>query len=206
MFSNPSSFQFLDKPVERVSWFEVIEYCNKRSINEGLEPVYEYKDFGTNPADWPFGWNQRDVNYKNIKFLDQASGYRLPTEMEWQYAASGGDKSKGFTYSGSNDIKDVAWYRSNSNNKTQEVGKLSPNELGLYDMSGNVWEWCWDIYGDFPKGHHIDPKGISKGRSRVRRGGSADQASRYCTNTYRYGYAPTVKNPALGFRIARNAQ
>jgi formylglycine-generating enzyme len=130
MGSNPSHFKGDNLPVEKVSWFDAIEYCNKRSVQEGLNPVYSING-NTSPSDW--------TNGKIVANWD-ADGYRLPTEAEWEYSARGGNKSRGFTYSGSNTIGEVAWYRDNSGRKTNSVGQKKPNELGIYDMTGNVWE------------------------------------------------------------------
>ena len=145
---------------------------------------------------------QEFISRLNAKTGNQ---YRLPTEAEWEYAARGGSKSQDFKFSGSNTIEDVAWYKGNSGSKTQPVGKKSPNELGLYDMSGNVFEWCQDWYTNYSLIPNSDnPVGPSTGLSRVRRGGSWFQNPVGCRVTDRDFYAPNTKFYDFGFRLARN--
>ena len=128
--------------------------------------------------------------------------FRLSTEAEWEYAAKGGNKSKGYTFAGSNNIDDVAWYTGNSSNKTHEVAGKSANELGLYDMSGNVWEWCQDWKGDYPSTTQTNPTGPSSGSERVRRGGSWFSNATNCRSAFRYGGRPTYGHDSLGLRLA----
>ena len=142
-----------------------------------------------------------------IKKLNSLTGlnFRLLTEAEWEYAARGGNKSKGYKYSGSGDydIGSVAWYHSNSSSKTHAVATKSANELGLYDMSGNVWEWCSDWYGDYSSGSQTNPKGPSSGSGRVCRGGSWDSYARRCRVSNRsYCNSPDFRNSDLGLRLA----
>ena len=139
-----------------------------------------------------------------ITKLNQATGktFRLPTEAEWEFAARGGTKSQGYKYSGSNTIGDVAWYTENSGDKTHEVGTKQANELGLYDMSGNVWEWCSDWYGNYSSSAQSDPTGPSTGSYLVGRGGCLGSTARSCRVTYRNGYGPTYANSLLGLRLA----
>ncbi len=139
-----------------------------------------------------------------IKKLNSLTGlnFRLPTEAEWEYAARGGNKSKGYKYSGSNDIGSVAWYDSNSSSKTHAVATKSPNELGLYDMSGNVWEWSSDWYGDYSSGSQTNPKGPSSGSFRVNRGGSWAASRGRCRVSYRNDINPDYGLSSLGLRLA----
>ena len=130
--------------------------------------------------------------------------FRLPTEAEWEYAARGGKKSKGYTYSGSNTIGNVAWYDGNSGETTHEVGTKQANELGIYDMTGNVWEWCQDWYGEtyYENNSTTDPQGPVSGTSRVLRGGCWWRGARFCRVAYRYGDSPGSRDDDLGFRLA----
>ncbi len=151
-------------------------------------------------------WN--DVQ-KFISKLNQQTGghYRLPTEAEWEYAARGGTKSSGYKYSGSNTINDVAWFIGNSSLKTHEVGTKQANELGIYDMTGNVWEWCSDWYGD--RYHNIssnknNPKGPESGTRRVVRGGSFGYEEDQCFVAGRGSYTPGGGNIIFGFRLAQD--
>ena len=132
------------------------------------------------------------------------NGYRLPTEEEWEYAARGGVKSKGYTYSGSNDPDKVAWYGDNSGSATHEVGKKSPNELGLYDMSGNVYEWCWDWYGEYNGETGKNHYGPESGTDRVLRGGGWYSFARVARSACRDGYGPSNRGSIVGFRFARD--
>ena len=150
MGSNPSKFKGANRPVEQVSWFDVVDFCNKLSKREGLELAYM-------------------VNGKTVICNWNAKGYRLPTEAEWEYSARGGEYHK---YSGSNKVDEVAWYDDNSGDETHPVGQKKSNGFGLYDMSGNVWEWVWDRWGDYSSGSQTDPTGPNSGPARVNRGGS----------------------------------
>ena len=127
--------------------------------------------------------------------------FRLPTEAEWEYAARGGNKSQGYKYSGSNTIGNVAWYGDNSSETTHNVKTKSLNELGIYDMSGNVWEWCEDWYGDYSSGSQTNPTGPSSGSRRVIRGGSWGNSASLCRVSYRINYSPGNRDINLGFRV-----
>jgi formylglycine-generating enzyme required for sulfatase activity len=195
-WKNPYLAQNMDHPVTCVSWYDAIAYCNWRSRNEGLMPVYSVNNSFA-PADWSKGTVECDF---------KSNGYRLPTEAEWEFAARGGTKSKGYTYSGSDAIGSVAWFWDNANKSTQQVGLEASNELGIYDMSGNVWEWCWDWYdsGYYAKSPGSDPRGAGSGSSRVLRGGAWYNSGNYCRVAFRNCSGPDDRNTyTRGFRLAR---
>ena len=153
----------------------------------------------TNPVE-RVSWNDCQTF---IQKLNQRTGktFRLPTEAEWGYAARGGKKSRGYKYSGGNDIATVAWYGSNSGAKTHAVGTKAPNELGIYDMSGNVWEWCNDWYGDYSSNAQTNPTGAESGPLRVGRGGSWIGNAGDCRSSYRDRCAPSVGYGNIGLRL-----
>jgi formylglycine-generating enzyme required for sulfatase activity len=140
-----------------------------------------------------------------ISRLNAATGksYRLPTEAEWEYAARGGSKSKGYKFSGSNFVESVAWFADNSGKNTQPVGTKQPNELGICDMSGNVWEWCYDWYGTYPAAAQSNPIGPSSGSYRVDRGGSCYSSASICRVAYRNSSVSSnsIRYSDLGFRL-----
>lgn len=140
---------------------------------------------------------------KFLMKLNQMTGqqYRLPTEAGWEFSARGGNKSLGYRYAGGNDIGEVAWYWKNGDDKTHPVGQKKPNELGLYDMTGNVWEWCQDWYGEYPDGPQADPTGPEYGASRVQRGGAWDNHARNCRSAYRLYRTPDERYSNRGFRL-----
>jgi formylglycine-generating enzyme required for sulfatase activity len=178
------------RPVINVSWWDAIAYCNWLSEKEKLPKAYDSKG------------NLLDKDGRVTTNPSEVVGYRLPTEAEWEYAARGGNKSKGYKYSGSDNVGDVAWYTSNSGSKTQEVGKKAPNELGIYDMSGNVWEWCSDWYGPYSSTAKTNPYNNS-GSNRVLRGGGWIINAADARVAYRDYDAPALTSVYLGFRIAR---
>ena len=178
-------------PVECVSWYDAIFFCNKLSEKEGLQPVYAM-DGETSVRKWDYMPHFGYRIYAEITQNIFANGYRLPTVEEWQYAAREGGQR--YRYSGSDNLDSVGWYEDNSNGVTHPVAQKSPNDYGLYDMSGNVWEWCWDSYGDY---------------NRYCGGGSWEFSDSYCeVDIWRNGYADCRyadgRYDDVGFRIVRS--
>ncbi|MBK9338157.1 MAG: formylglycine-generating enzyme family protein [Lewinellaceae bacterium] len=184
------------RPVLNITWYDAIDYCNWLSEQLGYKPVYTRKGDDV-LSDW------------------RANGYRLPTEAEWEYAAREGGKKVRFgngkdiadpkviNFDGSAIYKTAYSIAGEYREKTVPVGSLgSPNALGLHDMSGNVWEWCWDWYDDYTVAAQQNPKGLQSGGSRVHRGGSWSNDARYCRVACRYGYTPSLRYH-LGFRLCR---
>ena len=143
-----------------------------------------------------------------ISELNAATGknFRLPTEAEWEFAARGGNKSNHYQYSGSDNIDDVAWYDDNSGDETHYVASKQPNELGIYDMSGNVWEWCSDWYGGYSSKSQTNPTGAKSGSYRVNRGGGWSNLAGYCRSSGRSLYSPGRRDDDLGLRLALPVQ
>ena len=198
--------------IEACDWVEPVHsvtlsdyYIGETEVTQELWEVV----MGTNPSSVTRS-SRNPVEYVSwhdcqafIQKLNQLTGlrFRLPTEAEWEYAARGGDKSKGYKYSGSNRIDDVAWYKVNSGSSTHEVATCYPNELGLYDMSGNVREWCSDWFGSYSSMAQTDPSGAGSGSDRVYRGGGWSSSARECRVAYRYMAPPNARYGSLGLRL-----
>ena len=187
-------------------------YWNLRSIDEGLPPAYKIGD-ETDPRKWSgivgdaengyCGPSSNNSTWNALTYDKTADGYRLPTEAEWEYIAREAGTSS-TTYSGSNTIGDVAWYSSNSDSKTHEVKGKNANSLGIYDMSGNVWEWCYDRYSSSINSSTADA-GASSGSYRVQRGGAWRGNASDCTVSSRLDGSPNYRGSRLGFRVVRSA-
>jgi formylglycine-generating enzyme required for sulfatase activity len=183
MAGNPSKFTGDDsRPVEQVSWYEAVTFCNKLSERVGLQPCY-------NLTTWACDFSR--------------NGFRLPTEAEWEYACRAGTATKYYTGEGESDLARAGWYFGDREGATHAVGKKEPNAFGLYDMHGNVWEWCNDWYGKYEGASQVDPRGPATGTNRISRGGSWQDQANECRPTVRYDLDPGDKNYYLGFRVVR---
>jgi formylglycine-generating enzyme required for sulfatase activity len=185
---NPSHHKGENNPVEQVTWLNAVDYCNKRSIAEGLIPVYT-------------------INGNSVTWNREANGYRLPTESEWEYACRAGTQTPYYT---GDKLDDAAWYRENTrdpvslNRSPFPVGLKQPNSFGLYDMHGNVLEWCWDFFGYYTPEAKVNPTGPATGNWRVYRGGCWDYEARTCRSAYRYRQHVNFRFFYNGFRVARS--
>jgi formylglycine-generating enzyme required for sulfatase activity len=178
-----------DHPVQNVNWYDCVKWCNAKSEMAGLKPVYQVK--GQVYRNGEYGAE----GFKMISRNDSANGYRLPSGAEWEWAARGGVKSRGFKFSGSDELDVIGWHIQNSNARVHPVKEKAPNEIGLHDMSGNLWEWCWE----------------SNAAEYQVRGGSGTNYSEHCAVAYIPPNAttpdrssPFIGLPAIGFRIARS--
>ena len=192
-----------EKPVHSVTLSSF--YIGKTEVTQALWETV----MGSNPSefkgdDLPVDIVSWDDCQEFIRKLNDLTGqnFRLPAEAEWEFACRGGNNSRGYKYSGNNYIDNVAWYTDNSGDKTHPVATKSPNELGIYDMSGNVWEWCSDWKGNYSSGAQVNPKGPCKGVSRVLRGGSWYDDARYCRSSFRHFSGPGFRGKLLGFRLS----
>ena len=193
-----------EKPVHRVTVSDY--YIGQTEVTQALWQAV----MGTNPSNFkgtnlPVEWVSWNDCQTFIEKLNSLTGrtFRLPTEAEWEFASRGGNNSRGYKYSGSNYIDDVAWYTNNSNSKTHAVATKQANELGIYDMNGNVWEWCSDWYDSnyYKNSDSNNPRGAHTGSSRVHRGGSWDSDARYCRVSYRRDFTPDFRDYNLGLRL-----
>ncbi len=217
--SNTMYSSGLDDPVQTVNWYQAIAFANRLSAADGLEPAYRVSgvDFAKLAfRDIPTG---ADARWDSAKVDWKASGYRLPTELEWTWAAMGATGSPDKPFAGSANGNDIASYAVYGNygddpgrtraHRSNPVGSKLPNELGLYDMSGNIWEWCWDWYGEYPTGEVVsdDPdgrgRGPTTGKARVCRGGSWSREASYCAVSNRRSLEPHIAYIYFGFRVAR---
>ena len=192
-----------EKPTHRVTLTNDY-YIGKYEVTQALWQTV----MGNNPSKFkgdnlPVEQVSWDDCQEFISKLNRITGktFRLPTEAEWEYAARGGNKSRGYQYSGSNNLSDVAWFWDNSGSKTHAVGTKQPYELGIYDMSGNVWEWCQDRYGEYNSSSQVNPTGANRGSNRVVRGGCWFHDAWNCRSSSRGYFTPDYRNDILGLRL-----
>lgn len=193
-------------PVFYMPWYSCIKYCNLRSLAEGLTPCYSIRGF-TNPANWGDVPTTDDADWNAVICDWSANGYRLPTEAEWEYAARGATNIPDYRYSGSDDLDAVGWwYNNNSPTGAKPVGGLVTNGLGIFDMSGNIWERCWDWYSSTYYGSSPadNPRGPGSGSLRVMRGGKWDSYAYWCRTNYRAYHYPYFSRLQVGLRLCRS--
>ena len=181
MGPSPKTFVGPNRPIENISWYDAIYFCNKLSEMKGKEPVYVV-DGAIDVTKWNYTPHEGETIEGNITQDKYASGFRLPTQAEWEYAARGGEN---YTYAGSDDLDEVGWYYDNSDNKTHSVAQKKANGYGLYDMSGNVWEWVWDSSDGF----------------RYNCGGCYYSSARGCEVGYRSYDIAYSRDNRIGFRL-----
>ncbi|PHN00703.1 SUMF1/EgtB/PvdO family nonheme iron enzyme [Flavilitoribacter nigricans] len=190
-----------DHPVVKVSWYDAVEYCNWLSDCQGLPKAYHIDKSVKDPNNT----RKEDDRKWFVERVENTTGYRLPTEIEWEFTARGGLENKGFRYAGSDQLDEVGWYNQNTDGKTHPTGRKKPNELGLFDMSGNTWEWCWDWYESFPEKLPKDFSGAGRGKGRVLRGGSWDYFGVNCRVPVRNRNNPVLRKDVNGFRLAQDS-
>ena len=194
-----NSFQIGKYEVTQAQWKAVMG-TTVRQQRDKVNPNWSLYGEGDSYPMYYVSWD--DVQ-KFISRLNKATGkrYRLPTEAEWEYAARGGAHSKDYKYSGSNKLDKVAWFEDNSDEQTHPVGTKKANELGIHDMSGNVFEWCQDRHGRYSGSFQRNPKGANTGHDRVNRGGSCYARAYHCRVAYRFCSSPDFRAVTLGFRV-----
>ncbi|MBN1126661.1 MAG: formylglycine-generating enzyme family protein [Sedimentisphaerales bacterium] len=179
---NPSRWKGIQNPVEQIRWSDAVKYCNQRSILEGLEPCYDLKTWQCN---------------------FDSNGYRLPTEAEWEYACRAGTQTVYFFGNDASKLTEYAWFDKNSDRHPHPVGQKQPNSWGLYDMCGNVWQWCNDFYqvDYYQKSPLENPRGPEEGQSKVVRGGAWKFSDQNCRSGYRYNENPGYVDVCFGYDI-----
>ncbi len=193
-----SSYYIGETEVTQALWNAVMGKSLQQILNE---LGWSTHGVGDNYPMYDISWNDCQDFVSRLNSLT-GEHFRLPTEAEWEFAARGGNKSKGYQYSGSNTIDEVAWYDKNSGSRVHPVATMTPNELGIYDMSGSVWEWCQDWYANYSSSTQTNPTGPSSGYNRVYRGGSWYDGSKGCCLAYRISNGPNIKYFHLGLRLA----
>lgn len=195
-----------NNPVFHVGWFDILVFCNEKSLAESLTPCYSING-STDPDTWgvrPEYSDSPTFAAWNAVICDfDATGYRMPTEAEWEFAARGGiNWTDGYIYSGSDTIDEIAWYQENSGSELHSIGTKLPNQLGIYDMTGNLYEYCWDWYAPYTD-NATDPTGAPTGDMRIVRGGSWMSIPANCVVNGRYREYPNSNYDYNGFRLVK---